>query len=126
MNLSARLVAASLWLLIGLFALLAVAHVVLTVLFYVGVNDQGYGFFLDFEWPGWLITLLDALVVALVWRIRVSADSPAVSFAAALVVAVIVIGRTLWMVFAPVAAGVVVLDTARRWRRPREGMAETR
>ena len=39
------------WLLIGLFGFLAMAHVVLTVLFYVGAVDQGHGFFFSYEWP---------------------------------------------------------------------------
>jgi hypothetical protein len=108
-------VAVATWGLIGLFAVLAVAHVVLTVLFYIGVHDTGYGFFLEFEWPSWLITIIDAIVVLLVLIIRRERDAqPSIALGAGAAAAVLVVGRALWMVFAPVFAAVLVIDAIRR------------
>lgn len=55
----------SVWALVVLFGLLAVIHVVLTVLFYTGMSDQGVGRIFSLEWPGWLVTLADATAAAL-------------------------------------------------------------
>jgi len=55
------------WILIILFLLLATIHVVMTVLFYVGVLDQGFGYIFSFEWPAWLITLLDGSAAVMLW-----------------------------------------------------------
>lgn len=110
-----RLVAVATWGLIGLFTVLTVAHLVLTVLFYVGVHDTGYGFFLEYEWPSWLITLIDATVVLLVLVNRREREArPSTALAAGLVATALVVGRALWMVFAPAFAGILVVDGIRR------------
>lgn len=110
-----RMVAVSTWGLIGLFTVLTIAHVVLTVLFYSGVHDTDQGFFLEFEWPSWLITIIDATVVLLVLVIRRERDDrPGAALVAALVVGVLVVGRTLWMVVAPAFAATLILDAVRR------------
>ncbi len=111
----ARLFAVSSWGLIVLFGVLTVAHVVLTILFYTGVHDQGYGFFLDFEWPSWLITVIDGSVVLLVLFIRRERSAqPWVVLGAVILVTAIVVGRTIWMIFPLVFAGVLVVDAIRR------------
>jgi hypothetical protein len=62
------------WLLIALLAFQAVAHLVLTVLFYAGAHDQGYGYFLDFRWPSWLITVLDVVAATSLWWVHPDHD----------------------------------------------------
>jgi hypothetical protein len=46
---------------------MAVVHVFLTVLFYLGVWDTGVGYFLDYDWPAWLIAVLDGAAAFLLW-----------------------------------------------------------
>ena len=76
----ARIYSVGSWVLIALLAFQAVAHLVLTVLFYTGAHDQGYGFFLDFRWPSWLITVLDVgAATSLWWVYRRGRDQPTVS-----------------------------------------------
>jgi hypothetical protein len=71
----------STWILIGLFALLALSHVVMTVLFYVDVVDQGFGYIFGFEWASWLITLLDGLSAVMLWfAYRRGAEAPWLGF----------------------------------------------
>jgi hypothetical protein len=115
-----RLFAVASWGLIALFAFLAVAHVVLTVLFYAGIHDQGSGFFLDFEWPSWLITVIDASVVLLVWLVRRDRTvRPIPVLGATILVATLVIGRTAWMVIAPIFAAILFFDAVRGVARNR-------
>jgi len=57
----------ALWLLIGLFGFMAAAHVVLTVLFYAGIHDTGVGYVFDWQWPAWLIAIIDGTVAWLPW-----------------------------------------------------------
>ena len=81
------------WVLIGLFALLALIHVVMTVLFYVGVVDQGFGSMFDFQWPSWLITVLDGLAAVMLWFAnRRGAEAPWLSLVLTLAASVIVCG----------------------------------
>jgi hypothetical protein len=116
-----RLVAVATWGLIGIFTALTVAHVVLTVLFYVGVHETGHGFFLEYEWPSWLITIIDALVVLLVLVIRRErAAKPSVALWAGVVATALVVGRALWMVLAPAFAAVLVVDAIRRMAESRQ------
>ena len=91
------------WTLVVLFGFLAAIHVVLTVLFYTGVWDQGVGYIFSLEWPSWLITLADAAAAALLWLgYKRSATAPVVGFALTFGASIIVWGRTSWMVFVPV------------------------
>ena len=107
--------AAATWGLIGVFTVLTVAHIVLTPLFYAGVHDTGHGFFLEYEWPSWLITIIDAAVVVRVLVILRERDARrAVALGAAVVVAALVVGRALWMVFAPAFAAILMVDAIRR------------
>ena len=97
------------WVLIGLFGFLAVAHVVLTALFYVGVVDQGHGFFFSYEWPGWSISVLDALAAVLLWiAYRRGTDQPWLGLGLTLAGSIIIFGRAAWMVFAPVLAAIAI------------------
>lgn len=76
----ARMYSVGSWVLIVPLAFQAVAHLVLTVLFYAGGHDQGFGFFLDFRWPPWLITVLDAgAATSLWWVYRRGRDQRTVS-----------------------------------------------
>ncbi len=105
----------------GLFALLAVSHVAMAVLFYVGVVDQGFGSMFDFEWPAWLITVLEGLAAVMLWfAYRRGAQAPWLGFVLTVAASVILWGRASWMVFVPVlmvitiAGSVVRIITARR------------
>jgi hypothetical protein len=98
------------WTLIVVFTLLAVAHLVLTVLFYIGVWDTGVGYLLDYEWPAWLITIIDAVAAFLLWSgYRRGSSSPWVGLVLTSVASVLMLARALWMVLVPVS---VVLTIA--------------
>ena len=62
-----RVYAISTWTLIGYFSLMALAHLVLTVLFYLGIWDTGVGYVLDFDVPAWMITILDGAAAYMLW-----------------------------------------------------------
>ncbi len=110
-----RVYGASSWILIGLFALLAVIHVAMTVLFYVGVVDQGFGYIYDFEWPSWLITLLDGLAAVMLWyAYRRGAEAPWLGLVLTLAASVIVWGRAAWMVFVPVLIMITIAGSVGR------------
>jgi hypothetical protein len=116
-----RVYGVSNWILMGLFALLATTHVVMTVLFYVGVVDQGFGSMFDFKWPAWLITLLEGSVAVMLWfAYRRGVEAPWLGLGLTVTASVIVWGRASWMVFVPVlmvitiAGSVVRIMTARR------------
>jgi hypothetical protein len=103
------------WVLIGLFALLAVSHVVMTVLFYIGVVDQGFGYIYDFEWPSWLITVLDGLAAVMLWfAYRRAAEAPWLGLVLTLAASVIMWGRAEWMVFVPVLIVVTIAGSVGR------------
>ena len=97
-----KLHAAATWVLIVLFGLLAVIHVVLTVLFYVGVHEQGVGYIFSFEWPAWLITVVDASAALLLWfGYRRGVEAPWMGLVMTIGASVIMWGRAAWMVFVP-------------------------
>lgn len=104
------------WILVGLFTFMAGAHVVLTVLFYTGVHDTGVGYVLDWEWPAWLITVIDATVAALFWfAYRHGAAEPRRGLAATVVAAVMALARAAWMApLWPLLAIVIAGSVARR------------
>lgn len=106
----ARTYAIATWMLIGLFTFFAVAHLVLTVLFVIGVWDTGVGYVLDYEWPAWLITLIDGAAAALLWSgHRRGVGRPWRGLAMTGISAVLMLARASWMVIVPVA---VVLTIA--------------
>ena len=112
---SSRAFKVATWTLIGLFVLLAAAHLVLTILFWVFDIGQGYGFFLSFEWPAWLITIADALVALMLRKgYRIGRSQPGVGFALMLGTAPIVVGRTIWMVFPLVLLGIALIGAVAR------------
>lgn len=99
-----RVYAISTWTLIVYFALMTVAHVVLSVLFYLGIWDTGVGYFLDYEWPAWLIALLDGSATYLLWTgYRRGAANPWLGLALTVIASVIMVGRAAWFVIIPVA-----------------------
>ena len=103
------------WVLIGLFALLAVSHVVMTVLFYIGVVDQGFGYIYDFEWPSWLITVLDGLAAVMLWfAYRRAAEAPWLGLVLTHAASAIMWGRAEWMVFVPVLIVVTIAGSVGR------------
>lgn len=106
----ARTYAIATWFLIGLFTFFAVAHLVLTMLYFIGVWDTGVGYVLDFEWPAWLITLVDATAAVSLWSgYRRGSSKPWLGLALTSFAAVLMLGRALWMVLVPAA---VVLTMA--------------
>jgi hypothetical protein len=72
-----RIYAIATWTLIVVFAFFVVAHLVLTVLFYIGVGDTGVGYVLHSEWPAWLITIIDGVAAFVLWSgYRRASSSP--------------------------------------------------
>ena len=77
---------------------MAGAHVVLTVLFYTGVHDTGVGYVLDWEWPAWLITVIDATIAASLWfAYRRGAGEPRQGLISTIVAASMALARAAWM-----------------------------
>lgn len=91
------------------FGLMAVAHVVLAVLFYLGVWDTGVGYFLDYDWPAWLIALLDGSAAYLLWvAYRRGAARPLFGLGLTVTASVIMVGRALWFVIIPLMVVVTI------------------
>lgn len=113
-----RIYGVSTWILVGLFALLAVAHVVLIVLFYLGIHDEGFGFVFGWEWPAWLITIMDGSAAWMFWyAYRRCEDNRWLGLAMTLVASAIAVSRASWMVFVPALVGVVVVASISRSSR---------
>ena len=99
-----RVYATATWTLIVAFVFLAGAHLVLTVLFYLGIWEQGVGYVFDYEWPVWLIMVIDALAAFLLWTgYRRGTDSPWLGLTLTSVASLIMLARALWMVFVPIS-----------------------
>ena len=110
-----RVYAISTWTLIGYFSLMAVVHLVLTVLFYLGIWDTGVGYVLDFDVPAWLITILDGAAAYLLWfAYRRGIDNPWLGLSLTLVASVIMMGRALWFVIIPLMVLVTIAGSIRR------------
>ena len=112
-----RVYAVSTWTLIGYFSLMAVVHLVLTVLFYLGIWDTGVGYVLDFDVPAWLITILDGAAAYMLWvAYRRGIDNPWLGLSLTLVASVIMIGRALWFVIVPLMVAVTIVGSILRIR----------
>ena len=110
-----RIYKVSTWALVGLFALMAVAHVVLTVVFYLGIHDTGVGFVFGWEWPAWLITIMDGSAAWMYWyAYRRCEESRWLGLSMTLVASTIAVSRALWMVFVPVMVVVVIAGSISR------------
>jgi hypothetical protein len=110
-----RVYAISTWTLIGYFSLMAVVHLVLTVLFYLGIWDTGVGYVLDFDVPAWLITILDGAAAYLLWvAYRRGIDNPWLGLGLTLAASVIMMGRALWFVIIPLMVVVTIAGSIRR------------
>jgi hypothetical protein len=93
----------------------AVAHLVLTVLFYAGAHDQGYGYFLDFRWPSWVITVLDVGAAASLWWVyRRGRDQRTVGLVLTAAACVYIAGRMAWTMVVPVLSLVVLVGAVMR------------
>jgi len=104
-----RVYAISTWTLVIYFGVMAVIHVVLTVLFYLGVWDTGVGYFLDYDFPAWLIALLDGLATYLLWTgYRRGAANPWLGLTLTVMASVIMVGRAVWFVIIPIAVVVTI------------------
>lgn|GEM_PF-6739053 len=91
------------WTLIIYFVLLAAIHVVMTVLFYLGTLEQGFGYIFSFQQPAWLITLLDGSAAAMLWfGYRRGADTPWLGLVLMVAASVVIWGRADWTVWVPV------------------------
>jgi hypothetical protein len=110
-----RIYAISTWALIGYFLLMALIHVVLTVLFYLGIWDTGVGYVFDYDVPAWLIAALDGLAAYLLWLgYRRGADSPWLGLGLSLVASVIMVARALWFVIIPILVVLTISGSIRR------------
>lgn len=110
------------WTLIVMFTLFAVAHLVLTVLFYIGAWDTGVGYVLDYEWPASLITIIDGAAAFLLWSgYRRGSSSPWLGLVLTSVASVLMMARALWMVLVPVSVVLTIAGSIGRilaTRRP--------
>ena len=114
------------WILIGLFTFLAGAHVVLTVLFYTGVHDTGVGFVLDWEWPAWIITIIDAAVAWLLWfAYRRGGADPRLGLVATSPAAILALARAFWMVLVPILLVAVIAGSVSRLASVRHAPTST-
>ena len=121
-----RIYGVSTWILVGLFALLTVAHVVLTVLYYLGVHDQGFGYVFDWEWPAWLITLMDGSAAWMFWyAYRRCNKNRWLALAMTLLASTIAVSRAAWMIFVPALAVIVVVGSIGRVGQGRPLAART-
>jgi hypothetical protein len=121
-----RIYAASTWVLVAYFRVMAVIHVVLAVLFYLGVWDTGVGYFLDFEWPAWLVALLDGTAAYFLWSgYRRRLTSPLSGLLLTGTASLIMIGRALWFVVIPVLVVITVAGSIQGVARSRETQKTT-
>jgi hypothetical protein len=110
-----RVYAISTWTLIAYFALMAIVHAVLTVLFYVGIWDTGVGYVFDYDVPAWLIAVLDGSAAYLLWLgYRRGADKAWLGIVLTLVVSAIMVARALWFVIIPVLVVLTISGSIRR------------
>jgi len=109
--------------LIAYFALMAVVHVVLTVLFSLGVWDTGVGYVLDYEAPAWLIAVLDGSAAYLLWiGLERGVARPWFGVVATLVASIIMVARAVWFVIIPVLVVVTIAGSIRRVVRNRRSI----
>ena len=105
---------------------MAIIHVALTVLFYLGVWDTGVGYFLDFDWPAWLIALLDGTAAYFLWLgYRGGSISPLLGVLLTVTASVIMIGRALWFVVIPVLVVIAMVGSIQRFARSRRKRTST-
>jgi hypothetical protein len=110
-----RVYAISTWTLIGYFSLMAVVHLVLTVLFLFGIWDTGVGYVLDYDVPAWLITILDGVAAYLLWTAyRRGIENPWLGLGLTLIASVIMVGRALWFAIIPLMVVVTIAGSIRR------------
>ena len=110
-----RVYAISTWTLIGYFSLMAVVHLVLTVLFLFGIWDTGVGYVLDYVVPAWLITILDGVAAYLLWTAyRRGIENPWLGLGLTLIASAIMVGRALWFVIIPLMVVVTIAGSIRR------------
>jgi hypothetical protein len=94
---------------------MAIIHVILTVLFYLGVWDTGVGYFLDYDWPAWLIALLYGAAALLLWSgFRRGVDSPWLGVVLTVAASLVMLGRALWFVIIPLLVVVTIAGSIRR------------
>ncbi len=120
-SLWARIYRSANWILIVLFMLLAAIHVVLTVLFYLGIWDTGVGYVLSYQWPAWLVTITDAAAATSLWLgYRRGADAPWLGLALTLLASAIMLARAIWMVLVPILVVVTIAGSIARIRGSRD------
>jgi hypothetical protein len=106
---------------------MALIHVVLSFLFYLGVWDTGVGYFLDFDWPAWLIALLDGTAAYFVWLgYRRRSISPLLGLLLTVAASAIMIGRALWFIVIPVLVVITMAGSIQRFARSRRTSVTTR
>lgn len=114
------------WILVGLFTFMAAAHVVLTILFYAGVHDTGVGYVFDWEWPAWLIAIIDGSVAWLLWfAYRHCDERAALGLTLTSAAAMMAVARAAWMVFVPILLTVIIAGSVLRLIRGRTAPAAT-
>lgn len=87
----------------------------LSVLFFVGVWETGVGYVLDWEWPAWVITLIDASAALSLWYAdRTGSERPWRGAVLTAVAAALMLARALWFVLVPIAVTLTVAGSIAR------------
>lgn len=121
-----RVYGLSTWALIGYFGLMAVVHVFLTALFYLGVWDTGVGYFLDYDWPAWLIAVLDGGAALLLFNgYRRGGDRPWLGLLLTVAASLIMLGRALWFVIIPLLVVLTIAGSIGRVTQTRRTSTRT-
>lgn len=84
------------------------------------------GYVFGWEWPGWLITIVDATVAWLLWfAYRRGTEKPSLGLVATIAAAIMALARAAWMVFVPVLLVVAIAGSVLRFMRPRPAPVRT-
>jgi hypothetical protein len=79
------------------------------------VWDTGVGYFLDYDWPAWLIALLDGAAAYLLWvGYRTGVARPLLGLTMTAMASVVMVGRALWFVIIPVLVIVTITGSIGR------------
>jgi hypothetical protein len=121
-----RIYGAASWILIVLFVFLAAAHVVLTVLFYTGVHDTGVGYIFDWQWPAWLIVIIDGTTAWLLWfAYRRCTERATLGLILTLAASIMALARASWMVFVPILLVIAIAGSVTRVTKSRPAPLST-
>ena len=98
----------------------------LTVLFFTGVHATGVGYIFGWEWPAWIIIIIDATVAWLLWfAYRRCTQEPWLGRVVTIAAAIMAVARAAWMVFVPILLVIAIAGSITRIVRSRGLVAHT-